>query len=85
MTAIRRDDVGKAKCRALQSRGYKHACVLRNVAGRLPNVVCKMIETGQTFDQTDDRKASPEPRIKSLDVRLHVLVVLHHPRGLAVP
>ena len=50
MAAIQRDSTSRANCRALRSRGHKHARALRSVADRLLAVACKMIETGQTFD-----------------------------------
>ena len=50
MAAIQRDKTSRANCRALRSRGHKHARALRSVADRLLGVACRMIETGQTFD-----------------------------------
>ena len=50
MAAIQRDRVSRAICHALRSRGHKHARAPGSVADRLLGVVCKMIETGQTFD-----------------------------------
>ena len=50
MTAIQSDKVSRANCHALRSRGHKHARAPGSVADRLFGVVCKMIETGQTFD-----------------------------------
>ena len=50
MAAIQRDRVSRAKYHALRSRGHKHARAPGSVADRLLGVVCKMIETGQTFD-----------------------------------
>ena len=35
---------------ATSSTGHKHARALRSVAYRLLTVICKMVETGQTFD-----------------------------------
>ena len=50
MAAIQRDKVSRAICHALRSRGHKHARAPGSVADRLLGVVCRMIETGQTFD-----------------------------------
>ncbi len=50
MAAIQRDKAGRAKYHALRSRGHKHARAPGSVADRLLGVVCRMIETGQTFD-----------------------------------
>ena len=72
MAAIRRDKVGRANCRALRSRGHKHARAPGSVADRLPAIVCRMIETGQTFDPERQSKGAPWNPEKTLDVRLRV-------------
>ena len=72
MAAIRRDKAGRANCHALRSRGHKHARAPGSVADRLPAVVCKMIETGQTFDPERQSKGAPWNPEKTLDVRLRV-------------
>ena len=59
MAAIRCDPVSRANCRALRCRGHKHARAPGSVADRLLNVVCKMIETGQTFDPERQSKGAP--------------------------
>ena len=59
MAAIQRDAVSRAKYHALRSRGHGHARALRSVADRLLNVVCKMIETGQTFDPERRSEGAP--------------------------
>ena len=58
MAAIRCDRVSRAKYHALRSRGHKHARALRSIADRLLGVVCKMIETGQTFDPERQSKGA---------------------------
>ena len=58
MAAIRCDRVSRANCHALRSRGHKHARALRSIADRLLGVVCKMIETGQTFDPERQSKGA---------------------------
>ena len=58
MAAIQRDAASRAKYHALRSRGHSHARALRSVADRFLNVVCKMIETGQTFDPERRSKAA---------------------------
>ena len=59
MIAVQHDAVSKANCQALRSRGHKHARALRSVADRLLRVVCRMIETGQTFDPEKRSKGTP--------------------------
>lgn len=59
MVAVQRDDAGKANCRAPRNRGHSHARALRSVADRLLGVVCKMVETGQTFDPERPSKGTP--------------------------
>ena len=59
MAAIQRDKVSRANCHALRSRGHKHARAPGSVADRLLGVVCKMIETGQTFDPERQSKGAP--------------------------
>ena len=59
MAAIQRDAASRAICHALRSRGHGHARALRSVADRLLNVVCKMIETGQTFDPERRSEGAP--------------------------
>ena len=59
MAAIRRDKAGRANCHALRSRGHKHARAPGSVADRLLAVVCRMIETGQTFDPERQSKGAP--------------------------
>ena len=58
MAAIQRDAASRAKYHALRSRGHSHARALRSVADRFLNVVCKMIETGETFDPERRSKAA---------------------------
>ena len=57
MAAVQRDPASKAKYSALRQRGHNHAKALRGVADRLLGVVCKMLETGQTFDPERQSKA----------------------------
>ena len=57
MAAVQRDPASKAKYSALRQRGHNHARALRGVADRLLGVVCKMLETGQTFDPERQSKA----------------------------
>ena len=64
IAAIRHDAASRAICHALRSRG--HARALRSVADRFLNVVCKMIETGQTFDPERRSKAAPLNQKKRL-------------------
>ena len=59
MAAIQRDRVSRANCYALRSRGHNHARALRSIADRFLKVVCKMIETGQTFDPQRQSKGAP--------------------------
>ena len=64
MATIQRDAASRAICHALRSRG--HAQALRSVADRFLNVVCKMIETGQTSDPERRSKAAPLNQKKRL-------------------
>ena len=50
MAAIQNDNIGKAKQHALRSRGHTPASALKSVAGRLPDVVLRMIEIRQSFN-----------------------------------
>ena len=59
MAAIQRDKTSRAICHALRSRGHKHARAPGSVADRLLGVVCRMIETGQTFDPERLSKGAP--------------------------
>ena len=72
MAAVQRDAASRANCHALRSRGHSHARALRSVADRFLNVVCKMIETGQTFDPERRSEGAPRNPKKTLDVRLRV-------------
>ena len=62
MAAVQRDPASKAKYSALRKRGHKHARTLRGIADRLLGVVCKMLETGQTFDP-ERQRMKPESNL----------------------
>ena len=72
MAAVQRDPASKAKYSALRQRGHNHARALRGVADRLLGGVCKMLETGQTFDPERQSKAPLENPNQTLDIRLRV-------------
>ena len=73
MAAVQRAPASKAKCAALRKRGHKHAKALRGAVDRLLGVVCKMLESGQTFDSERQSKASARNPNRTLEVRLRVL------------